>query len=458
VTTASLKGLPKRVARSLIRSLQTGTSVLEGIKYLHVGHDGWLKAQQELLNELAEDQDSDVVFIRGSYGAGKTHFLGCVQDNALGGNWATSHIECRRDHVELDRFHTVYPRIIHKLRTAEMLSDIAEKGLDPGTLDGGRWLLDKWASSMLNKAGFSPGPVRRTMEVDERLCNLLQKQVMETNLLGDFRRALFAYARATLLGNTTIRNELTEWFKGEERRVAVPATLIQPQSAGVVSRNGSQQAAPLTLFPIGRATSLEALRGLLWLLRTSGFSGLVLCIDEIEEIAKLSPKKRQDQSFQVLREFVDNSDGALGIRQLCTYFAATPEMFESEHYFRRYDALATRIEPVGNEINWRSPVVDLDRTPLTASQYGEISGKVREIYGLAYGWDATQSVTDDVLDSILDSVLRSRYRIAKPRLLCRVLVDELERARSLGNAYVGKRDPDTLVRKAAEKLQTEADS
>jgi hypothetical protein len=203
---------------------------------------------------------------------------------------------------------------------------------------------------------------------------------------------------------------------------------------------------------------LEALRGVLWLLRTSGFSGLVLCIDEIEEIAKLSPKKRQDQSFQTLREFVDNSDGALGIRHLCTYFAATPEMFESEHYFRRYDALATRIEPVGTEINWRSPVVDLDRTPLTASQYGQISRKVRDIHGVAYEWDPTRVVTDDALNSIVGSVLRARYRIARPRLLCRVMVDELERARMSGNAYVKSLDPDALVRKTAEKLQGETDA
>lgn len=447
----------KRIARSLIRSLQTGTSILEGIKYLHVGHEEWLKAQEELLSELAEDQDSDVVFVRGNYGAGKTHFLGCVQDNALTRKWATSHIECRRDNVELDRFHTVYPRIIYKIKTAEMMNEIADKGIDPGMLDGGRWLLDKWASLMLAKAGYSSGPVRRTLEVDERLSNLLQKQVMETNLMGDFRRALFAYARATLSSNTGVRNELTEWFRGEDRRITIPTTLIHPQSTGSLPGGSPRQFSTVTLAPIGRATSLEALRGVLWMLRVCGFSGLVLCIDEIEEIAKLSPKKRQDQSFQTLREFVDNSDGALGIRHLCTYFAATPEMFESEHYFRRYDALATRIEPVGIELNWRSPVVDLDRTPLTLAQYRQISRRVRDIHQLAYEWNPSQFITDEVLDAILDSVQRARYRIAKPRLLCRVLADELERARMSQGSYVKSSDPDALVRKAAEKLQIETD-
>jgi hypothetical protein len=133
-------------------------------------------------------------------------------------------------------------------------------------------------------------------------------------------------------------------------------------------------------------------------------------------------------------------------------------MFESEHYFRRYDALATRIEPVGTELNWRSPVVDLDRTPLTTSQYREISHKVRDIHGLAHEWEPEKLITDDVLDSILNSVLRARYRIARPRLLCRVLVDELERARTSGNNYVRSADHDALVRKTAEKLQADSES
>ena len=126
-----------------------------------------------------------------------------------------------------------------------------------------------------------------------------------------------------------------------------------------------------------------------------------LGVDELEEIAKLRPKRRQDQCFQTLREFVDNADGDLGLRHLCTYFAATPEMFDSPDYFRRYDALSTRIEPVGEAINWRNPVVDLDRTPLSDQEFRVLADKLRAIHHVAYAWDSRAAVTDTVLERIV---------------------------------------------------------
>src|SRR5690242_21290691 len=57
------------------------------------------------------------------------------------------------------------------------------------------------------------------------------------------------------------------------------------------------------------------------------------------ELAKLGNRKRQDQALQALREYVDHAGGDGGYSRLCMYLAATPEMFESEHYFPRYDAL-----------------------------------------------------------------------------------------------------------------------
>ncbi|MBK7080426.1 MAG: DUF2791 family P-loop domain-containing protein [Betaproteobacteria bacterium] len=54
----------------------------QGVRYIHVGHAHWIKAQIELLDEIAEDGESDTKFVRGAYGAGKSHFLSLVQDRA----------------------------------------------------------------------------------------------------------------------------------------------------------------------------------------------------------------------------------------------------------------------------------------------------------------------------------------------------------------------------------------
>ncbi len=453
---APVSNVPRRIARSLIRSLADGTPVMEGIRYIHVGHTRWIDAQAELLRELAEDNDSDVLFVRGAYGAGKTHFLGYVLERAQELGWATAHLECRRDKIELDRFETVYARILYKLRSREMLHNATEQGFDPAELDGGRWFLDQWAKQLLSQAGHEESPVRRTMEVEERLYDLLQKSVLTRNLSGGFQRALCAYARATLAGNADLCNELVAWFRGEPRHVKIPPVLLQKPGLGI--RNPAsfgRPAPPVDLPPISRAASLEMLRGILWVIRRTGHQGLVLAVDELEEIAKLRPKRRQDQCFQTLREFVDNADGELGLRHLCTYFAATPEMFDSPDYFRRYDALASRIEPVGEEVNWRSPVIDLDRTPLSDQEFRLLARKIREIHRIAHFSEGSGAVTDAVLDHIVDAVLSARYRVAKPRLLCRMVVDELERARASGIGYVPRPSHDGAVREAADRLQRE---
>src|SRR5690606_4173478 len=88
------------LARALVRSLTRGTAISQGVRYIHVGHDQWLVAQHELLEEVGDDGHSETKFVRGAYGAGKSHFLSVVQDRAREAGWMTSHIECKVDKVQ----------------------------------------------------------------------------------------------------------------------------------------------------------------------------------------------------------------------------------------------------------------------------------------------------------------------------------------------------------------------
>ena len=126
---------------------------------------------------------------------------------------------------------------------------------------------------------------------------------------------------------------------------------------------------------------------------------------------------------------MDNTDGDIGLQNFAVYFAATPNMFDDEDYFRSYDALATRIEPVSNETNWYSPVINLEKTALSKKQLYEVATKICKIYGIAYGSDIPGELPDKRLNELVLAVDSAKYRIAKPRLLCRTVVDQLERIR-----------------------------
>jgi hypothetical protein len=440
--------LRPEIARSLIRSLTRGTAIPAGVRFIHVGHSDWLAAQEELLHELAEDGHADTKFVRGAYGAGKSHFLSVVQDHARDRHWMTCHVECKIDGVQIDRFETLYPQIATKLTAAEFLTSSTTKQNDNPI----RSLLDTWTPELLKKAGIRLDGLKRPFDAEERAYNELNKGLLRSNLPPEFSKALSVYVRATLSNDSDTQANVASWLQGSEGRVKLPEHYLYKPIIG------SPRASTLfELKPIGKGTSREAMRGLLWLIKSAGFQGLVLCIDEIEEIAKLGNRRRQDQALQALRDFVDNAGSEVGFHHFCMFLAATPEMFENEGYFPRYDALATRIQPVGDEINWRAPVINLDRTPLRLSELQEMASKIRAVHQVAYGSQANMP-SDETLRGLVDEVHRSKFRIAKPRLLARLLVDELERARQLNRPSAHPSDPAKLVQRTAEVIAKEADA
>jgi hypothetical protein len=363
----------------------------------------------------------------------------------------TSHIECKVDSVQIDRFETLYPKLTAKLLSREIIEEAHSKG-DGLRPDPVRFLLDRWTSGQLRIAGVRSEGITRPFDADNRLYVQFQKGLLQSNLPPEFCRALVAYSRASLARDVETTGAVCRWLGGADEKCRIPASYLQRASL-----DSSSTSAVVEIRPIGRGSAHDVMRGLLWLIRSSGNAGLVLCIDEVEELAKLGTRKRQDQALQALREYVDHAGGEGGYLNLCMYLAATPEMFEGPDYFPRYDALATRIQPLGPEINWRAPVIDLDRTPLDLAQMKEVAMKIWGVHRAAYGDEPTREFGEPFIDSLVTRLIESRLRMARPRLLARVVVDELERARQTGASYRAPSDIDGVLGHAAATLVREAE-
>ena len=78
------------------------------------------------------------------------------------------------------------------------------------------------------------------------------------------------------------------------------------------------------------------------------------------------------------------------------------------------------------------------------------------MHRIAYGDAKTNGLTETLLDRFVTEVVSSRFRVAKPRLLTRMVVDELERARQRGAEYAPPKDVQATVAKAAEAIAKEA--
>lgn len=436
------------LARALIRSLTRGTAIAQGVRYIHVGHATWLAAQHELLAEIAEDGHSETKFVRGAYGAGKSHFLSVVQDRARADGWWTAHVECKVDKVQIDRFETLYPQIVGKLLSSDLLEAAGRSG-ESEQLDPARFLLDRWSKRQCKKAGIREDGISKPFDADDRLYTQFQRGLLQSSLPPDFTRVLVAYARASIAGDFETMLGTSRWLRGTDEKLRIPAQYLRKSGPGAAGGTG------VDVRAIGKGNATDVMRGLLWLIREAGYSGLVLCIDEVEELAKLGSRKRQDQALQALREYVDHAGGDGGYANLCMYLAATPDMFEDEKYFPRYDALATRIQSFSKDLNWRAPVIDLDRTPLGSDEMREMARRIAAVHAAAYQAEGEEEIPPEVINRIVDNLLVSKLSMAKPRLLARVLVDELERARQSSAPYAVPSDIPGLLRHAAAALSKE---
>lgn len=434
-----------KLARSLIRSLTRGTGLPDGARLIHVGHEKWLAAQSELLDEIAEDEYSDTKFVRGAYGAGKSHFLSVIQEVARSKNWATSHVECRFDRVEIDRFETLYPALVKKLRIPGAAEIDADR--DANALHA---ILARWSDMQFRAVGINLDGRLRPFDADIRIFGYLSRILFRGAVTTDLARALMAYALGALAGDIEIESSIRSWLGGSSETVLIPSEYLR-RDAKTIGNSVAARTKAVHLKPIKAGTVHDAMGGLLWLIRSAGFAGLVLCIDEVEALARLGTRKRQDRALQALREYVDQAGGDESQKHLCMYLAATPDMFDNEQFFPRYDALASRIQPVAEGINWRAPVIDLDRTPLGPFELQKMARNIESLYRVAYGMSYPAAA--DFLARIVPAIAESKLRIARPRLLSRIVVDQLDKARSEGANYSPPSDCQDVIVRTATMIQ-----
>jgi P-loop Domain of unknown function (DUF2791) len=397
----------KSTAGRIIRALRSGTTPSEYAAALRVGQERWHKTALSMMTDTAEDEDFEVRFVRGAYGGGKTLFLRCLEAEALASGWVTAYIMLRHEQVELDRFHTIVSEISKRIVTKDGIAGMSA-------------LLSKALLRMAAGCGYSrekSNSLATLTKVDE----IIKKHCAQLGLSFELGILLRAAMRALIDADDILWLQLVQWLSGGTATIE-----IQPGQLAIGPRQNPTRAQAIRLKPLGGSSANEILRLISLLAGLSGHTGLLLCFDELELIAGL-PQRRRDQAFQTLRALIDNSDSNGSPRSTCMFFAATPFMFEEKGMFPSYKALQDRIETLralGNKpITFREPIVDLDRTELRKGELSELAGKIVNIYEAS--GKSVRNV-DGMIQELVDVIDSTKYVIAKPRLLCRCTVDLLD--------------------------------
>ena len=358
-----------------------GTSIKEGtppparlVHHLHVGRERWLEGMVWYLDAAKDDDLSAVRFVIGEYGSGKTHFLRMTAHMALERRFVVCEITLSRE-LRLDRFETVWRRMMENLATPE--SDREREGIEA--------ILNRWCEQVAQ----SP----------ERFHQALGELDQIPLLDPDFRQALRGYLRAWFEEGD--RDPYLQWLKGDS---------IKPKGVRV---------------GIDRANARAMLRSLIQFFKHLGYSGLILFIDEVELIMEQRHFVR-DASYDVLRQFIDDSDNLSNFLLLCS---ATPQMCSNDQKgFPSYPALWQRLGGMlgGMSGDYRAIMVNLDAIPLSDNDLVELAKRLRTIHSVAYAWDVEEIVPDEFLSRLIQAAKQQAVEVFPLRFVVQATVFLLE--------------------------------
>lgn len=388
------------ISSEVIKALRNGTVPLEGTELIAVGID---KELNEIENQLdkVKSGSSDFKFIIGDYGSGKTFFASSVRKLAFDKNFVVSSVVISSE-TPLNRFEDVYKKIVENMRTPEnkkvpALSIILEE-----------WLL-KIEEIICDVNDIDP------IDDEEIFLSEMEKRIeMELTDLGkvssNFANAIRTYYKAKTMGDSVSSQAVLAWLKGEKISLSLKKTMN-------VAVN------------LERSNAILFVKAINMLLKSAGYAGLVIILDEIETVRNYVKKSSRDEAYENLRYFVDGVDGN-GFENCFFLYSGTTELMETERGFKSLEPLYQRIKVEKEEKfrNLRQPVIYLKE--FNNSKLFEVSEKVRELHGKAHGWNPLNKVTNDFINKfITDKTVAFNKEIEiSPRGYLRVFVDILDKA------------------------------
>ncbi len=389
-------------AEEVIKALRHGTVPYEGTELIAVGIDKELEEIKSQLNRVKEGK-SDFKFIIGDYGSGKTFFASSVRKVAFESNFIVSTVIISTE-TPLNKFEEVYKKIIENMRSVE------NKRVPALSLILEEWLL-KLEDIICEVNEIDP------IDDEELFLKELEKRIeMELTALGkissNFANAIRAYYKAKMLGDNTMAQAVLSWLKGEK----ISLSLKKDMNVAI---------------NLERGNALTFIKALNILIKSVGYSGIVIIMDELETVRNYTKKSSRDEAYENLRYFIDESDKN-GFEGCYFLYSGTTELMETERGFRSLEPLYQRIKVDKEDKyrNLRQPVIYLQE--FDNSKLLEVSEKVRKLHGDAYNWHVSEKVTDFFIDKLIreKTVAFNREISISPRGYLRVLIDILDKAQT----------------------------
>lgn len=333
---------------TVIQSLQAGVVPRRGQHLIQVGRVEETKAVIRDLDRIAEG-GSAIRFVIGEYGSGKTFFLSLVRAIALEKKLVTAHADLtpdRRLHATAGQARSLYAELMQNLSTRTK----PEGGALPS-------VVERFVTSAVSEGrdrNIDPEDVIR-----ERLAHL-------SEMVGgyDFAEVIAAYWRGHDSGDETLKANAIRWLRGE-----------------YTTRTDARTALGVRTI-VDDANVYDQLKLFTQLVRLAGYSGFLICLDELVNLYKLANTQARKSNYeQILRILNDCLQGtAVGLGFM---LGGTPDfLMDTRRGLYSYPALQSRLAEntfaVNGLVDYSNPVLRLGN--LSPEDLFVLLGKIRHVF------------------------------------------------------------------------------
>lgn len=353
---------------AVIQSLRAGVVPRTGQHLIQVGRVNEIAALIKDIERIA-DNGSGIRFVIGEYGSGKTFFLNLVRAIALEKRLVTAHADLtpdRRLHATGGQSRSLY---------AEMMRNISTRSKpDGGAMQS---IVERFVTEALKDSkasGKNPDTV-----IHEKLEFL-------SEMVGgyDFAHVIAAYWKGHDTGNEQLKADAIRWLRGE-----------------FTTKTDARNALGVRTI-IDDGTFYDHLKLMSRFVRLAGFEGMLICLDELVNLYKLSNVQARNSNYeQILRILNDSLQGsAVGLGFI---MGGTPDfLMDTRRGLYSYSALQSRLAEntfaVKGLVDYSGPVLRLSN--LSPEDFYILLVKIRHVF--AYGKTDDHLIPDEALKAFME--------------------------------------------------------
>ncbi|MEO6779708.1 MAG: ATP-binding protein [Bradyrhizobium sp.] len=352
---------------SVIQSLRAGVVPRAGQYLVQVGRSRELETLIADIGRIA-DAGSTFRLVVGEYGSGKTFFLNLVRSVGLQKKLVVVNADLNPDR----RLQATGGQA--KSLYAELMRNVATRAKpDGGALAG---VVEKFVSGLVEDDKAAGKDLEK--EIRARL-----EPLRELVNGYDFADVIAAYWRGFQDGNEQLKSDAVRWLRGEFN-----------------TKTDARQALGVRSI-VDDAAFYDQLKLMARFVRLAGYSGLLVCLDELVNLYKLSNTQARNSNYeQILRILNDSLQGS--VEGLGFVFGGTPEfVLDPRRGLYSYPALQSRLSEnrfaKDGLVDFTGPIVRL--ASLSQEEFYVLLEKLRHVY--AFGDPSKYLLPDEALKAFM---------------------------------------------------------